>query len=298
MISSSPCPVPDTAFAIDTMVIQAYDTPKVRISGPPDFATCEGNPISLLANPTAGGSWPAYQWMLNGSPVGSGTNTYSYMPETGDKVSCVMTSSYHCPVPYDTASDRVTVHVDSVIIVSVTDAAGGLVAIGASDTFVAHVEFAGISPSYQWYKNGIIIPGATNFKLYGSDYSNGDSISCMVTTGAGSACEGLRGYNWKMLLVAPAGVAAISHAIDQLQLIPNPNAGNFSISGHVAGSETLLQLRITDLLGQTIWSGTANIYGNKFETSIDLENKLAAGLYYLHIVGASAMTTMNFMVSK
>jgi len=36
---------------------------------------------------------PSFQWMVNDEPVGDGSPYFSYMPEDGDQVKTVMTSS-------------------------------------------------------------------------------------------------------------------------------------------------------------------------------------------------------------
>ncbi|HUQ65986.1 MAG TPA: gliding motility-associated C-terminal domain-containing protein [Flavitalea sp.] len=60
-------------------------------------SSCEGSLTTFTATPFNGGTSPSYQWMLNGQPVG--TNSDSYTTNTlkqGDVVSVVMNSNAAC----------------------------------------------------------------------------------------------------------------------------------------------------------------------------------------------------------
>jgi hypothetical protein len=57
---------------------------------------------------------------------------------------------------------------------------------GDSVTYNANTLYRGISPSYQWYKNGSIIPGATD-TVYTYPPENGDVVMCRLVV-SGDAC--------------------------------------------------------------------------------------------------------------
>jgi hypothetical protein len=298
MISSSPCPVPDTAFGIDTMVVKGYDTPKVAIVGLTGMSACQGNMTTLTANTTYGGWGPTYYWTVNGMTVTGNGGQYSYYPADSDKVSVTLISNYPCPIPTDTATDMVTVVVDPIIIVTITDSYGGLVTIAASDTLVAHVLNGGTDPTYQWYKNGIIIPGATAFELIENDFKDKDSVSCDVTTGSGSACEGVIGHNWIILEVAPTGVATIGAAISDIKLTPNPNTGIFMVEGTIAVNNKDVTLQITNVIGQQVYNETVPVTGNKLHSRVSMDAGLANGIYILHVITDAGSSVVRFSVER
>ena len=297
MISSSPCPVPDTAFAIDTIVVKAYDTPKVTIFAPPSLSACQGNTVTLSANPTLAGWGPEFYWSINGTTVSTSTS-YTYTPTDSDRVKLTMISNYRCPVPSDTAVASLTLHVDPVIIVTVTGSPGVLITEGGYDTLTATIQNGGDAPTYQWYKNGIIIPGATYYKYITNDLDDRDSITCVVTTGSGSACEGVKGYNWIILAVAPAGVNQIDNYISGIKLLPNPNNGSFAIAGtsKAIGKEATIQ--VTDVLGQVVYSELAPLGTGAFKHNLDLGNNLSNGVYMLRIIVDNDSTVMRFTMKK
>jgi gliding motility-associated-like protein len=86
---------------------------------------CEGEPITLQAAYKNGGEDPVFTWYVNTIPVlGNNFDTYTYIPEKGDKVYVSLTSSELCVVDSTVNSDIHTIDVlviDPVTIVSPPD---------------------------------------------------------------------------------------------------------------------------------------------------------------------------------
>jgi uncharacterized protein (TIGR02145 family) len=57
---------------------------------------CPGALVTFTATPTNGGASPVYQWKVDGVNAGTNSSTYSYHPNTGDSVRCVITSNLSC----------------------------------------------------------------------------------------------------------------------------------------------------------------------------------------------------------
>lgn len=97
-------------FAIDDIIFQSVlqvsapvnisisnPTPAVTIvSNDPDNSVPAGTNVTYTATPTNGGTAPGYQWKVNGVNVGTNSATYSYVPNDGDVVTCVITSNSTC----------------------------------------------------------------------------------------------------------------------------------------------------------------------------------------------------------
>ncbi len=83
---------PATSNAI-TMKVNPFLPASVSISASPIGEVCTGTSVTFTATPTNGGSVPIYQWKVNGLPVGTNSNTYTFTPINGQIVSCVMTSN-------------------------------------------------------------------------------------------------------------------------------------------------------------------------------------------------------------
>jgi uncharacterized protein (TIGR02145 family) len=57
---------------------------------------CMGSPVTFTATPGNEGLTPTYQWKVNGGNVGLGLPTFTYIPASGDLVSCILSSSLSC----------------------------------------------------------------------------------------------------------------------------------------------------------------------------------------------------------
>jgi len=85
---------PATSNAL-TMIVINNLTAGVSITAVPN-PICSGSTVNCSATPTNGGFTPSYQWKVNGVNAGSNASTYSYIPQQGDIVQCVMNSSLSC----------------------------------------------------------------------------------------------------------------------------------------------------------------------------------------------------------
>ncbi|PLX11336.1 MAG: hypothetical protein C0594_03820 [Marinilabiliales bacterium] len=83
-------------------------TPGVTISA--DASTiCTGSTVTFTATPTNGGT-PSYQWMNNGSNVGTNSNTFSTSTLANyDEISCTMISNASCISTTDASSNTLLI---------------------------------------------------------------------------------------------------------------------------------------------------------------------------------------------
>ncbi|MBK7031178.1 MAG: hypothetical protein IPH45_19115 [Bacteroidales bacterium] len=68
--------------------------------------------VTFTATPVNGGTYPIYQWYVNGLTVGTNLNTYSYVPTNGDQVYVIMTSSEACVSGNPATSNTVSMMVN------------------------------------------------------------------------------------------------------------------------------------------------------------------------------------------
>jgi hypothetical protein len=137
LTSSAVCADPQT---VTSNPIQVTVNPNLPVSVTVEASAnpvCAGTSVTFTATPTNGGDTPAYQWYLNGSPVGTNSPTHSYTPITGDQVYVILTSNaVPCASGNPASSNTVTLTVDPILPVSVAVApSANPVCEGTSVTF-------------------------------------------------------------------------------------------------------------------------------------------------------------------
>ncbi len=73
-----------------------------------------GTSVTFTATPINGGTAPVYQWMVNGTNVGTNSTTYSYTPTNNDVITCVLTSNASpCATGSPAISNAITMTVNT-----------------------------------------------------------------------------------------------------------------------------------------------------------------------------------------
>jgi uncharacterized protein (TIGR02145 family) len=145
---------------------------------------CFGTSVIYMATSVHGGSFPYYQWKVNGANAGSNSPVFTYTPLNNDVVNCVLTSSIPlCTTNNPATSNTITMIVNPLLPVSVNiTSSANPVCAGNSVTFTATPTNEGSSPSYQWKVNSTNV--GTNSLIYSYIPIIGDIITCTLTSNA------------------------------------------------------------------------------------------------------------------
>lgn len=175
----------DTSNSITITAISAA-TPTLHISASPGNTICSGTSVTFSSTSTYGGTSPAYQWEKNGTNI-TGATSATYTTSTisnGDIFSCVMTSGLSCASPTTATSNNDTITVTTTVIptISISASPGNTICSGTTVTFSSTITNGGTGATYQWKKNGTSIPGATSSTYNSSTLSNGDVITCVLSS--------------------------------------------------------------------------------------------------------------------
>jgi hypothetical protein len=297
MRSSATCAFPDTAAGTGTMSFSPYVNPAVGISAVPGDTVCEGSVITLLAAPTYGGSTPTYRWTRNGANVATGP-AYSYPPANGDVIKVYMRSNFLCRLIDSAESAPTTIVVDSNIANTITvTASQSSIRPGQSVTFTASAPHGGSSPVYQWYLNGSAITGATSNTYTTTTLVAGDIVTCKVTSSEPCASPATATSGGVSILVT-SGIGTNGSG-NTLIVVPNPNGGIFSIKGTIAaGNDGAATIRITNMLGQTIYQNAATTTNGQIDQLISLDGTVAAGVYQVNVITGSGSTVFQVVIEK
>lgn len=144
----------------------------VSISSDQGNTICEDTSVTFTANANNGTQPYTYQWYVNGTNVGTNSNTYTTTTLTnGQSVSVEITQANGtaCNIESDgytmTVNSKITPTVDFLI-------PSGTKCIGQNITFSATNTNGGTNPNYEWFVNGISVQSSTNNKLTRSFTSN------------------------------------------------------------------------------------------------------------------------------
>jgi len=204
-ITGSPATSNTTTMAVNPLL-------PVSVTAVPDQNNvCQGTSVMFTATPVNGGT-PAYQWYRNSSPVGSNQATYTFVPNNGDQVYVVMTSTLTCTSGNPASSGTTTMVVNPLLPVSVTIAPNqNNVCQGVSITFTA-TPVNGGTPVYQWYRNSA--PVGSNQPTYTFVPNNGDLVYVVMTSNATCATGNPATSATTTMSVYPPLVASVTASPD------------------------------------------------------------------------------------
>jgi len=295
VISNAACLASPTGVGFRKLTVLPFGTPVVNVDVTPGDTICKYSPAYFTALPVFGGNSPAYRWRVNGL-LSSLANTFHYVPFDGDVVTCQMFSDYRCRLADSVMSGDVTMSVDSFTAPHVTLSAepGLTVPQGTPVTMHAWADHAGPSPSYQWRLNSILIPGATQ-QTYTHVFNHLDSIVCEVT--GNGVCAGVRSFAWAFisLKALSAGATGVGSS---LHLAPNPNNGDFTLTGKIEEADGAVDLTVTDMLGQVVYRGSGRVHAGNLDEKIRLNAELANGMYILTVAGAEQSRAFHFVLKR
>ena len=277
-----------------TIVSFPSDSTAVSLLSSVGDTLCTNENVIFTAIPYNGGIRPYYQWLVNGVNMGIDSATFHYNPASGSVITVLMSSSKPCPVPATVlASKTMIVDTMGIPVVSLTVNPGTYIQKGTSDTFVAHVVNGGLYPRYQWYVNRHAVMGA-NDPIYITDtLKNLDSISCYVT---GSGMCGLPSFNGVLMRVSPVGVQSPNMVVANFNLFPNPNKGEFTLTGETEDQE--INLVISDMPGRIIYQTKLQPTGGNINERIQLNNTLPSGMYLLTLRTESGQKVFRMEIAN
>jgi hypothetical protein len=166
--------------------VSATVTPSVSVATTAP-AICQGLPTTFTATPTNGGTSPFYQWKKNNLNVtGTGATYTDASLVTGDVISVALTSSSTCRLADTVASNYITATVTPTVTPGISISSVPVITTCAGTTlnFTTNSTGGGTAPTYQWYRNGNLISGATGTTYSSSTFSNGDTVTIKMATSA------------------------------------------------------------------------------------------------------------------
>ncbi len=195
---------------IDTFYVDVvpFLTTDVFVSAS-DPVICQGEQSTFYALPLNGGGYPGYQWNVNGTSAGVTTSSFTSSSfNDGDIITCVMTSSYACPLNSPVTSLPFVITVNPLPSVSCSSQNHYL---GANTAFNAVVS-GGAPFTYNWnFGDGGIDTSASPTHLYGATGTYNYSVAVTDTNGCTSICS-----DTLNIVVAPYVYAGFTYTQTQI----------------------------------------------------------------------------------
>jgi PKD repeat protein len=213
---------------------------------------CQGASSTFYA--TTNATSANYQWKVNGNNLGTNSSTFIYLPANGDLVTCTITPNAGCFTTTKATSNTIAMSVTTPVTPSVNISATRTnPCIGESITFTATPANAGLTPTYQWKRNGINIASGVTYTANG--LTNGDIISCVLTASPGCYTQTTATSNSIIMNVRPIIVPTAQIISNSTSICANFNV-IFTATTNIANASYQWKLN-----GNTVGTNS-NFYNN------------------------------------
>ncbi len=156
------------------------EIPVVTLSASQNPA-CQNEPVLFIPDWSTSASPLYYQWYVNGLWMENFAEPFfSWIPQEGDEVMCVIGFFLPCLGVYEAFSNPVIMQVNPVVSSSLSASASQQqLCPGRVVTLTATPVNGGSNPTFQWRRNGVNISGATS-AMYSYAPQYGDTLSCAM----------------------------------------------------------------------------------------------------------------------
>jgi hypothetical protein len=166
--------------------------PTVSIAAVGGNVICATTPVTFTSTSTNGGPSPVYTWRRNGAIVWVGSAYTAYNLANGDSINVTLTSSAPCGLPQNVTSIAIYMIVNPVIVpgINIATTPPATLCAGTPITLFTNITGGGTSPTYQWYKNGVLMNGEVNDSLVVIPIIGTDTFTVVLTSNALCAMPG------------------------------------------------------------------------------------------------------------
>lgn len=164
-----------------TMTVNPNVVPTLTIAG--NTTPCTG--VSTTYTATTNVSGASYQWKRGSTNIGTNSPFLTYVPTSGDVITCVVTTPLgSCYTTATITSNALTITPMTTLTPTASIAGSTVVCQGSTSTYTATTNV--INATYQWRVNGINV--GTNSSTFSFTPANGNTVQCVVTRPLGQGC--------------------------------------------------------------------------------------------------------------
>lgn len=153
------------------------------------------------------------------------------------------------------------------------------------------VSASGTSVGFQWFKDGVEIPNATNYKYEIDSVLLADSgyYKCRVS----NVCNAVMSDSALLMVNKPIGIITIENTAS-LKFYPNPTRGQINIEVDNLKNEDISVI-ITNYSGQMIFNKHYGSTAGRIQDIIDLKDK-SKGVYFLRFQSGKTILTEKIVL--
>lgn len=293
LVSSLPCAIPSVVNSNKiTMHVSPGGAASLGITASKD-SLCSGDSVLLTALPVNAGTAPII-WYIGTTPVDTAL-TYMAHPSAGDVVSARFTSTLPCAVPASVSTAAPIVVFPSLVpSISVLATLDTVTYLGQVVSFFTDVTFAGSSPVFQWYVNGVAIAGA-NSPTYSRNIYYNDTVWCTLVSSMPCANPKKDTSNKVTIWKGSLGVNNIT-TLAGITIVPNPASEYISLNVSGAQLGASMQISIYDMVGRQVLA--TSIEKATAANKIQLPLHLQSGRYWVRILNAEGSSTLPLVIEK
>ena len=300
MVSNAACRLFDTAVASDTVQVYPLVTPYIGIAVFPNDTVCRSTGCTYVAGYGYGGSSPEYRWFVNGVLSGIGSS-FSATPANNDVVLCKLSTNAVCATNDTVSSNVVRMSVVDVDVPVVAIAPGTGTSVNAGQPVVFTASVSGVNPgsvvTYQWYVNGLSLPGETSSTFTSSILADQSKVACEVR--ASGMCGVAVASGTVTMNVRTTSVDFLNSNGHTIRVWPNPSNGKVHIYGDFLSNESNEAiLTITDNLGRQVHTSRVQINAGRLDSEFSFPEDQPAGVYVLCLSAGGVSQYHKVMLIK
>ncbi len=261
-----------------------------NIIGPVTYSFCGSGPEQYLdgSKPSGGNGIYAYQWQkssdnINWVPYAG--NMEDYNPAVFNSPTVLSTTYYRRAVVSAscvTYSSPVIIYINPIPVISdiIVPGAGTLC---PGQTISLGIN-APVGSTYQWYKDGQLIPGATSNPFLANQ--TGYYVVNVILNGCGKLSNYVNIPSCKTNLLSTYNI----EKEQRIQIFPNPSSGMLFIKNETCGEASA---KIYDLKGRIVYERKYLSDNNE----LNLKN-LPEGIYYVNISSGNKNYIYSIIIEK
>lgn len=292
------------SYTLSNGCFQAYPfrvvnlTPALlSVATSPGTTVCAGSMVSFSVTATNAGT-PTFEWhkFYLGYPALGSSNVFSDTFTHGDVV-IVEAFTHGVCATHDTVMDTIAMNVIPDVMPYITITKNTLPDTleypGQVFTFNSTATWGGTNPRYQWFVNGSPINGATSSTFAAAVYAN-DTFMCRLISNAPCSTHDTVFSSYIPIYGAWLAVNSVKNN-SAFTLFPNPSNGTLTLSGNTEGQ---VNIEVSDMLGHTVYKGTAIAQNGMINERISLSNSPPAGTYIMRLGSDQVNETFHFVIDK